>query len=61
MDNYIVRILRRHGTAQLDGVVETVETGMRMVFHNAEELWAILDTTGNPEAERESVGTEDQD
>ena len=42
METYIVRIYRRHSTASIDGVVETVPEGTQAAFHEATALWQLL-------------------
>ena len=44
MENYIIRVLRRHPEDQsrIDGLVEVVREGAERPFRTAEELWTIL-------------------
>ena len=44
MESYIVRIYRRDQkrSAKVEGVVEKVSTQQRMVFHNLQDLMAIV-------------------
>ena len=44
MDNYIVRIYRRHpeDPAAIEGLVEVVQAGRSLPFRHAQELWTIL-------------------
>jgi len=46
---------------QLDGVVETVETGTRRAFHNADELWDILSHEAATDARARSLDPDEQE
>ena len=47
MESYVVRIYCRNlqGPSPLAGVVEVVQSGEKLAFHDSQQLWNILVTT----------------
>jgi hypothetical protein len=52
--NYIVRVYHcdRQNPVRMDGIVEVVESGAKLAFHDSDGLWAILVSTESDAANK---------
>ena len=60
--SYIVRVYQSHpqNAVRLDGLVEVVETGAKLSFHDRDELWSILLATESGAAAKPARPTTDR-